>query len=221
MNGFPSVEVLIHAGRERVPYPVALEWMHVRAESVRAGGIEAVALLEHDPVYTLGARAARGSLRTPESDLPAPLIEADRGGDVTWHGPGQLVVYPVLDLRMRGLRAGDYVRALEGVVIDAIAAWGIKGVRITGRPGVWVGGAKIAAVGVRIDRGISRHGLSLNVAPDLGWFEAIVPCGIEDAGVTSMAVRLGEAPPLPSVAEVMAEAFLRAFGVARAEAALA
>ncbi|TAJ20538.1 MAG: lipoyl(octanoyl) transferase LipB [Dehalococcoidia bacterium] len=221
MNGFPSVEVLIHAGRQRVPYPVALEWMHIRAESVRAGGVEAVALLEHDPVYTLGARAARASLRVPESSLPAPLVEADRGGDVTWHGPGQLVLYPVLDLRIRGLRAGDYVRALESVAIDTIGAWGIEGVRIPGRPGVWVDGTKIAAVGVRIDRGISRHGLALNVAPDLGWFDAIVPCGIDGAGVTSMAALRGEAPPLPSVAEVMAKAFSQTFGLVRTEAAIA
>ncbi len=218
MNGFPSVEVLIHAGRERVPYPVALDWMHARAESVRAGGIEAVALLEHDPVYTLGARAARGSLRVSEGDLRAPLVEVDRGGDVTWHGPGQLVLYPVLDLRARGMRAGDYVRALEGIAIDTLVAWGIEGVRITGRPGVWVDGTKIAAVGVRIDRGVSRHGLALNVAPDLRWFEAIVPCGIHDAGVTSMAARLGDALDVSAVAEVMGEAFLRAFARVQVEA---
>lgn len=221
MNGFPSVEVLIHAGRERVPYPTALEWMYVRAESLRAGGVEAVALLEHDPVYTLGARAARASLRVPESALLAPLVEADRGGDVTWHGPGQLVLYPVLNLRARDLRAGDYVRAIESVAIDTLAAWGIEGIRIPGRPGVWVDGTKIAAVGVRLDRGISRHGLALNVSPDLGWFDAIVPCGIEDAGVTSMAALLGGVPPLSAVAEVMAEAFLRAFRAVRVEAALA
>ena len=195
--------------------------MHARAESVRAGGIEAVALLEPDPVYTLGARASHGSLRVPESDLPAPVIEADRGGDVTWHGPGQLVLYPVLNLRARNLRAGDYVRALESVAIDTVGSWGIGGARIPGRPGVWVGGAKIAAVGVRIDRGVSRHGLALNVAPDLGWFEAIVPCGIQDAGVTSIAALLGVAPPLPSVAEVMAHVFSRVFASARVEAALA
>ena len=218
MNGNPSVELLIHAGHERVPYASALAWMTHQSDLVRRGGLESIALLEHDPVFTLGARAARTSLRVAESALPAPLVEADRGGDVTWHGPGQLVIYPVLDVRARGLRAGDYVRALEAVAIQTLAAWGIEGGRVSGRPGVWVGGAKAAAVGVRIDRGVSRHGLALNVAPDLAWFDAIVPCGIADAGVTSMARVLGEAPALPAVAEAMADAFARVFGVALVEA---
>jgi lipoate-protein ligase B len=213
MNSIQPVELLVHAGRQRVPYAAALAWMAHQTEVVRVGGPEAVALLEHDPVYTLGARAARTSLRVAERALPASLVEADRGGDVTWHGPGQLVCYPVLDLHGRGLRAGDYVRALESVVIETLAAWGIEGGRVAGRPGVWVGGAKVAAVGVRIDRGVSRHGLALNVAPDLAWFESIVPCGIEDAGVTSMAWTLRDDPPLTDVARAMADAFARVFGV--------
>ena len=221
MNGIPSVELLIHAGRQRVPYASALAWMLTQSEVVRGGGREAVALLEHDPVYTLGARAARTSLRVAESALPAPLVEADRGGDVTWHGPGQLVLYPVLDVRARGLRAGDYVRALEAVATQTLAALGIEGGRVSGRPGVWVDGAKVAAVGVRIDRGVSRHGLALNVAPDLAWFDAIVACGLADAGVTSMARVLGEAPSLPAVAGVMADAFARVFDVTLVEAVLA
>ncbi|RJQ12584.1 MAG: lipoyl(octanoyl) transferase LipB [Dehalococcoidia bacterium] len=218
MNGIPSVELLIHAGRRRVPYASSLAWMLSRAEAVRCGGPEVVALLEHDPVYTLGARAARTSLRVAEAALLAPLVEADRGGDVTWHGPGQVVLYPVLDLRARGLRAGDYVRALESVAIETLVAWGIAGGRMAGRPGVWVDGAKVAAVGVRIDRGVSRHGLALNVSPDLAWFDAIVPCGLADAEVTSMARLLGEAPSLPAVAEAMAAAFARVLGVTLVEA---
>lgn len=212
MNGIPSVELLIHAGRQRVPYAAALAWMTRQAGQVRDGGAEAVALLEHDPVYTLGARAARTSLRVPEDALPAPLVEADRGGDVTWHGPGQLVCYPVLNLRARGLRAGDYVRALESLAIDTLAVCGVEGGRVVGRPGVWAGGAKVAAIGVRIDRGVSRHGLALNVTPDLAWFAPIVPCGIEDAGVTSMARLLGDAPTIAAVAETMADVFARVFG---------
>ncbi|TAK77125.1 MAG: lipoyl(octanoyl) transferase LipB [Dehalococcoidia bacterium] len=218
MNGNQSVGLLVHAGRERVPYAAARAWMAHQTDVVRNGGPEAVALLEHEPVYTLGARAARTSLRVAEQALPAPLVEADRGGDVTWHGPGQLVCYPVLDLRRRGLRAGDYVRALESVVIETLRACGIEGGRVSGRPGVWVDGAKVAAVGVRIDRGISRHGLALNVAPDLAWFDPIVPCGIDDAVVTSMARLLGEAPSLPAVAVAMAEAFAHVFGVTLVEA---
>ena len=221
MNRIPSVELLIHAGHRRVPYATALAWMRSRANVVRGGGAEAVALLEHEAVYTLGARALRSSLRIAEADLPAPLVETDRGGDVTWHGPGQLVAYPVLDLRARGLRAGDYVRSLEAVVIEMLTAWGIEGERVPGRPGVWVDGAKVAAVGVRLDRGVSRHGLALNVAPDLAWFDAIVPCGIADAGVTSMGHVLGEAPSLAAVAEVMAAAFARAFDHSLVEAVVA
>lgn len=218
MNGIPSVELLIHAGRQRVPYASSLAWMMCRADAVRGGGPEAVALLEHDPVYTLGARAARTSLRVAEAALPAPLVEADRGGDVTWHGPGQLVLYPVLDLRARGVRAGDYVRALESVAVETLAVWGIVAGRATGRPGVWVGGEKIAAVGVRIDRGVSRHGLALNVSPDLAWFAPIVPCGLVDADVTSMERLMGKAPPLPEVARAMADAFARVFSVTLVEA---
>lgn len=218
MDGTTPVEFWLTAGHEHVPYAVAREWMHGRSEAVRRGALGAVALLEHDPVYTLGARAARGSLRVAEAALPAPLVETDRGGDVTWHGPGQLVLYPVLDLRARGLRAGDYVRALEVVAIETLAAWDIEGFRVPGRPGVWVDGAKIAAVGVRIDRGVSRHGLTLNVSCDLGWFDAIVPCGIEDAEVTSIARIQAEVPAIEAVAATMARAFERMFGVALVEA---
>ena len=212
------MKLLIHAGRASVPYSDAVDWMEHQAELVRAGEPEAVALLEHDPVYTLGARASRSSLRVAPDALPAPLVQADRGGDVTWHGPGQLVCYPVLDLRARGLHAGDYVRLLEQVVIDTLAGWGIEGGRAAGRPGVWVAGEKVAAVGVRIDRGVSRHGLALNVAPDLAWFAPIVPCGIADAGVTSMARLLGDAPSLAVAAEATADAFARVFGVRLAQA---
>lgn len=221
MNGIPSVELLIHAGRQRVPYASSLAWMLSRTEVVRRGGPEAVALLEHSPVYTLGARAARTSLRVAEVALPAPLVEADRGGDVTWHGPGQLVLYPILDLRARGLHAGDYVRALESVAIETLAVWGIVAGRVAGRPGVWVDGAKVAAVGVRIDRGVTRHGLALNVSPDLAWFAPIVPCGLAGADVTSMARLLGEAPSLPEVARAMADAFARVFNVTLVEAVAA
>jgi lipoyl(octanoyl) transferase len=218
MDETSPVDLWLAAARGLVPYEVGLEWMRTRSEARRDGAREAVALMEHAPVYTVGARASRRSLRVATEDLSSPLVETDRGGDVTWHGPGQLVLYPVLDLRARDLRAGDYVRALESVAIDTLSGWGIAGVRVAGRPGVWVAGDKIAAIGVRIDRGITRHGLALNVSPDLGWFDAIVPCGIEDAGVTSMARVLVAAPPLAAVADSMLQAFARAFHVTLVEA---
>lgn len=201
-----------------VSYEAGLAWQRAAFEAVRGGGTERVAVLEHEPVYTLGARVSRASLRVEEYDLPAPLVLASRGGDVTFHGPGQLVVYPVIDLRRREIRPGDYVRTLEGVVIEALRAFGIEGERWAGRSGVWMhlegpGGApeKIAAIGVRVERGVTSHGLALNVSTDLGWYDPIVPCGIADAGVTSMARELGGPPPLEWVVRAVLEAFSAAF----------
>ncbi|MSP22871.1 MAG: lipoyl(octanoyl) transferase LipB [Dehalococcoidia bacterium] len=206
-------------------YERGLDWQLAALEAVRAGASERrpehLAVLEHTPVYTLGARARRGGLRIPEVELPAPLFTSDRGGDVTFHGPGQLVAYPVLDLRSRGMRPGDYVRALEEVVLISIAAWGIEGERWQGRPGVWVGLdgaggalAKVAAVGVRVREGITQHGLALNVTTDLGWYDPIVPCGIEDATVTSLECVLGRAPSMAAIQHVFIEAFAAVFNSA-------
>ena len=156
----------------------------------------------------------------------ADLEQVDRGGDITFHGPGQLVAYPILDLRCRGLRAGDYVRALEATVIDALGRWGVAARRLPGRPGVWTAPArpdgtpeKIAAVGVRIRRGVSTHGLALNVSVDLGWFDAIVPCGIRDAGVTSLERALGRPVPPGEAEAALAAAFERRFDAALASPA--
>ena len=199
----------------RIAYEPALRWQRATAATLLAGrGGEALALLEHEPVFTFGARGDRRHLLTPVADLEARgarVLDVDRGGDVTFHGPGQLVAYPILHLRRRGLRAADYVRALERTLISTLERFGVAGERIAGRPGVWAGGAKIAAVGVRIERGVSRHGVALNVAPDLGWFDAIVPCGIADAEVTSMERLLGVAPALDAVAVAFAGAFEREF----------
>jgi lipoyl(octanoyl) transferase len=203
----------------RVDYEPALEWQLATAEAVAAGrdsgrDAEAVALLEHPPVYTFGVRAKREHLLATPSALGArgaTVVDTDRGGDVTFHGPGQLVAYPILDLRRRELGAAAYVRRLEAVVIETVEMFGIQAERVAGRPGVWVEGAKIAALGVRISRGVSRHGLALNVSTDLSWFEQIVPCGIPDAEVTSMQRLLGAAPPMCAVEDAMAAAFERVF----------
>jgi lipoate-protein ligase B len=200
-----------------VSYDAGLSWQRRAADALRAGGPEAVALLEHTPVYTLGVRADPRHLLVASEQLAtrgAQVVATDRGGDVTFHGPGQLVVYPVLDLRARGLGPGAYVRALEATVIEALRGFGVTGERATGRPGVWVGGAKLAAVGVRIRDGVSTHGLALNVRTDLRWFDAIVPCGIADAGVTSLAALLGEgAPLLEAAGEAVAEALAATFAL--------
>ncbi len=199
------------------PYQRSLAWQQERAEAVRAGvAPEALALLQHPAVYTLGMRGERGNvLATPEvlAARGADLVPTDRGGDVTFHGPGQLVAYPILDLHARGLGPATYVRMLEAVLIETLAAFSIDAARVAGRPGVWVAGAKVAALGVRVRGGVSTHGVALNVSTDLDWFDLIVPCGIADASVTSMQRLLGAAPPHEDVEAAFIEAFARAFEV--------
>ena len=202
----------------RIAYLEADAWQRAAAEAVRRGGLERLALVEHPPVITLGARADRAHVLVSDSVLAqrgASIAEADRGGDVTFHGPGQLVAYPILDLRARGLRAADYVRTLERTASETLATFDIEATRRAGTPGAWVGDRKIAAVGVRIDRGISRHGLALNIDVDLGWFDLIVPCGIEDAGVTSLAAERAprglETPSMDAVIDAFVGAFMRVF----------
>ena len=200
----------------RVEYGRAREWQLARAEAVASGlEPEALALLEHPPVYTFGVRGrAEHLLAAPEalSARGAAVVRTDRGGDVTFHGPGQLVAYPILHLRARGLGAGAYVRALEATIIEALDRFGVRGERVHGRPGVWAGGAKLAAIGVRVSRGVSRHGLALNVTTDLGWFDSIVPCGLPGIEVTSLERLLDDAPSIPEVEDALAGAFGRAFG---------
>lgn len=204
-----SVELL---GAREVPYETALAWQRSRQEGVRAGGREALALIEHSPVYTMGRRGGRESLRIPAEALGAPVVDIERGGDVTWHGPGQLVGYPILNLRERGLRAADYVRVLESLLVQVLLGFDVDAATVRGRPGVWVRGAKVGAIGVAIRGGVSMHGFALNVAPDLRWFDAIVPCGIADATVTSLALLIPHAPPIETVAEAVQESFEAQFG---------
>lgn len=196
---------------DRVPYEAGLAWQHDRVAAVRGGGGEALALIEHDPVYTMGRRGGRASMLLAPEAMPAPVVDIERGGDLTWHGPGQLVGYPILDLRARGLRPADYVRSLEACLIEVLREFGIDAAMVPGRPGVWVDGAKVAAIGVAIRGGVSSHGFALNVAPDLAWYEAIVPCGIAGASVTSMAALLDQPPSMPEVVEAMRDAFERRF----------
>jgi len=149
-------------------------------------------LLEHPHVYTLGVRADMGNLLRPPEEVGAELVRADRGGDVTYHGPGQLVGYPILTVP--GKRGGGmadtvaYVRSVEQLVIDAVTDLGLEGAgRLDGHPGVWIGDRKIAAIGVKLSRGRTMHGFALNVDPDMTFFDHIVPCGIRDKSVTSLA----------------------------------
>jgi lipoate-protein ligase B len=184
------------------------------AAKVRAGESEAMALLEHWPVFTFGRRVRAEHLLVEPAKLcrrGATVFETDRGGDVTFHGPGQLVVYPILDLRRRRIGPCDYVQKLEATIIQTLRRFDVAADRWPGRPGVWFGRTKIAAIGVRVHDGISTHGLALNVATDLSWFDAIIPCGLSDAGVTSMAKVLDYDPGVRAVCGTFCEAFADVF----------
>ncbi len=172
------------------PYQAIWEWQRQRAGAVARGeSSEALAFVEHRPVYTMGQRTDPGHLLGSEAELRALGAEVcwiDRGGDVTWHGPGQLTGYPILDLHRVGRDLHAYVFALEELVIQVAASYGIAARRAPGMPGVWVGDEKLAAIGIKVARGwVSYHGFALNVDPDLRWFEWIVPCGLHGLGVTS------------------------------------
>jgi lipoyl synthase len=172
-------------------------------------------LLEHPHVFTFGTRATPEHVLVPPARVGAELVHSDRGGDVTYHGPGQLVGYPIVTLPegragMRDVVA--YVRALEDVMIAALADFGIAAGRVDRYTGVWVGDEKVAAIGVRVARGRTRHGFALNVEPDLEMFEHIVPCGIDDRGVTSMGRLLGAAPEMSDVVDRVSARFAEHFG---------
>jgi lipoyl(octanoyl) transferase len=157
-------------------------------------------LLEHEPVYTAGKRTAASD--RPSGDAGAPVIDVDRGGKITWHGPGQLTGYPIIKLG-QPVDVVAYVRTLEEAMIRACADFGVAAIRVPGRSGAWIPGApdrKIGAIGARVARGVTMHGLALNCDCDLSWYDRIVPCGISDAGVTTLTAETGRRI---TVAEVM------------------
>jgi lipoyl(octanoyl) transferase len=192
-----------------VPYEAALSDMEGRAAAVRAGTApELVWLLEHPPLFTAGTSADPAELFNPQN---FPVFEAGRGGRYTYHGPGQRVGYVVLDLEKRGRDIRRFVNRLEGWMIDALAELGVSAHRADGRIGIWVGvgpaEAKIGALGVRVKRWVTLHGFAINVAPDLAHFTGIVPCGIADYGVTSLA-GLGNETPMTGVDAALKRCFL-------------
>ncbi|EFN56622.1 hypothetical protein CHLNCDRAFT_12548, partial [Chlorella variabilis] len=174
-----------------IPYQQAWDWQKGMVEAVGSSSatLGSLVLLQHPPVYTLGTGATEGHLKFDGAAPPLPLYRTERGGEVTYHGPGQLVLYPILDLRRPPLQQDLhwYLRQLEEVAIRALeAASGLRGERIPGLTGVWVGGQKVAAIGVRASRWVTYHGLALNVVNDLAPFRQIVPCGIADRPVASV-----------------------------------
>ena len=200
-----------------VDYRRAWDWQVSLAQALREGRQpNTLLLLEHPPVYTCGRLSRPQHLLVAPADLAAAgidLVETDRGGQITFHGPGQLVAYPVVDLRGWGGPV-KYVRTLEQVIIAALADFGITAGLNPGVTGVWAGGAKIAAIGVKISRGVAWHGFSINVNTDLSFFDRIVPCGIVGGSVTSMQRLLGRLVDFDAVAERVAVRFGEGMGLA-------
>ena len=204
-----------------VPYQPAWELQDELAEQRRQRRIgDRLLLLEHLPVYTIGRGGdERNLLATPDRlrELGAEFLRIDRGGDITFHGPGQLVAYPIVELR-DPLDLRRYVRSLEAAIVDTAARMGVVADRIDGLTGVWVDGQrKLAAIGVRVRRGVTTHGLALNVNTELRWFTEMIPCGIRDKQVTSLARELGRPVDMAQVEDALADALARAFGLTTAE----
>jgi lipoyl(octanoyl) transferase len=205
----------------RVPYAAALALQRSLVEERRAGRIgDVLLLLEHPPVLTVGVRGdgGRGHILADADVLNARGIEVHetgRGGDVTYHGPGQIVGYPIIDLQPDRCDVHRYVRDLEEVLIRTAGDYGVEASRVEGLTGVWVGRDKLAAIGVRIGRWVTSHGFALNVTTDLDYFDLIVPCGIADRGVTSLARLLGRPVDLGDVEDHIVAQFCTVFARTR------
>ena len=184
----------------RIDYQTGLQVQEERLESCLINGAETVILLEHEPVYTIGRLPDKSSLRNV-SGLPYPVFEINRGGQATYHGPGQLVGYPIIDLRIRGRDVHHYLRKLENILIDLLADFGLQGVRIDGKTGVWIQDRKIASIGVGVRKWVTMHGFALNVASDLSGFQNITPCGLSGVRMTSISSELGTEVSLQTVQE--------------------
>jgi lipoyl(octanoyl) transferase len=199
------------------PYRAAWELQRQVFDLRLVGKIPDVLLLnEHEHVYTLGRNADPNHLLADDEELRSSGIEVcriDRGGDVTYHGPGQIVGYPIINLEEYYRDVHRYLRDLEEVMIRTLSVFGIEGRRDREFTGVWVGSEKIAAIGVRVSRWVTMHGFALNVNTDLGYFERIIPCGIFHRGVTSLQRLLGREVPLAEVSAQIVKHFSGVFGV--------
>lgn len=208
----PSTPVIEISRAGLVEYEQALAMQRQFHQEVVSGTRpNSLILLEHPSVFTAGKR-------TQDFERPTdgtPVIDVDRGGRITWHGPGQLVGYPIVKL-LKPTELVGFVRTLESALIEICSHFGIESQRVEGRSGVWIcdetGERKIAAIGIRVASGVTMHGFALNVSPDLTAFEQIVPCGIDDAAVTSMARELGREISIPEVASIVEKAITAALG---------
>jgi lipoyl(octanoyl) transferase len=193
-------------GRVTFSDALALQEEIVARKSADATAPDELLLLEHEPVYTIGRTPDQSSLRDP-AGLPYPVVQTNRGGQATYHGPGQLVGYPILDLRVRGQDLHRYLRSLEEVLIALLGDYGIAAGRSAGQTGVWIGPRKIASIGVGVRRWISMHGFALNVGSDLAAFSAITPCGIAGVEMTSLSRECGREITVREVADRLGPLF--------------
>jgi lipoate-protein ligase B len=189
----------------------------LQAERRESGSIDALLLTEHRPVFTLGQSHPVPSLRVrPEvvAGYGIEVVQTERGGDITYHGPGQLVAYGIIDLKAWGCGVIDYVAGLEEVACGVLADWSVRGERSRRGRGVWVGGKKIASVGVNVRHWVTMHGIAINVDPDLGHFDLINPCGMSDVEMTSLSAEVGTHIGVEEVIEPFLRHFGRVFGCA-------
>ena len=197
-----------------VSYEEAWALQNRLADARRAGlAPDTLILLEHPHTYTIGRSGTRDHVFLTQAELTArgiTCLDVDRGGDVTYHGPGQLVGYPIFDLGPSP-DVGHYLRSLEDCLIETLADFGIAAGRLSGYTGVWIEDRKIAAIGVKVSQGVTTHGFALNVTTDLSLFTHILPCGIPDKGVTSMAVELGRGPVMSEVEDAVVAHFSKRF----------
>ncbi len=201
----------------RVAYARGLELQAELVAARQAGRVpDQLLLLEHDPVFTLGRNARSENVLFPAEALRErgfEVFETGRGGDVTYHGPGQLVGYPILELPPERRDVHRYVRELEEVMIRTCADYGLAASRVAGLTGAWLGQEKVGAIGVRISRWVTSHGFALNISTDLAPFELIVPCGIRGRGVTSLERALGRPLAMAAVMDRLTARFAAVFGV--------
>ncbi len=201
----------------RVDYSVAVELQREKVTQRKTEAIpDILLLLEHPHVYTLGRNAKRDHLLVSNEGLAAlgaQVFETDRGGDVTYHGPGQLVGYPILDLTKHGRDLAWYMRSLEEVFIGVAGDFGVRAERFPGATGVWVGDEKLVAMGVHVSRWVTSHGFAFNVNTDLRYFNWIIPCGLRDKGVTSLKRLLGRTVEMEAAVERVVEHFGKVFGL--------
>jgi len=199
-----------------VPYSRALALQHrmVSARVADPSLPDIVLLLEHAPVYTLGRRGGEENITVPRSVLKAhgiDVVNTERGGFITYHGPGQLVAYPIVNVKARRLGIADFVAALESAMIETAARWGVQANRRPENRGVWVEDRKLGSIGIAVRKGVTFHGLALNVAPDLAPFTWINPCGLEDVVMTSLAVEGAAGITMPAARTAMVDALSTAF----------